>query len=1305
MTAKNTILNKVGKKFLATILAIAMIISTIAIGSTNSLISAEETTKESGYVIENTTGQDITVIIKHMLNGNEFYLSDRKVLSGHGMINNYKKAVNYDVVSVVVDNKTLTNSTEWSNIKVDKDVTVTVNYRAITGESNNHKVAFYDYDVQPLYGTDQVGRVTKSINYYENYKNVDPNKGYFTVGQEIQNGRLVKNWEGKWEYNDNYDTNNVYTLGISSDGKSLNNRDTAITKPRGQYINRYAGLKNTSRNDLSTVTTGIIQGLDDEYNNVVFNFNEPGVFTNKEFTGKHVYNNGQYVLNFNQNGDTYSLKSVRNTINNNTTYTVAGAPSGQKSRWEKKFLPLDKPNGYTEQAEGATGQYADRGNYFFGMRYDVEFKLGDYNGPLNYKFTGDDDMWVLLDGRVVLDLGGVHSAANGEVNLRNELGSNPDRNTVHRLTVLYMERGGYDSNCEMEFTLPNARVIDTSEAPKTDITINKQASDNNAGLAGAVFKLTNDSNPNDTVTYATNAQGQVTFTNLVEGTYTLTEVSAPDGYQVTEGTYKIKVTDNGNGTVTAKLYKADGVTEITNNVIVNDPVTIGKDNIITDKTAHLTDWDERTYQIDLYAAHNIIPKNKAVNLAIMLDFSGSMPWFVTRPTGGTTKLSNIDTRENRNAYTTNTGGQEGVQAWNGYKYYVKRQGEGSSQEFKPIGYDSKNKQWRFIKSDEKAYKVFETNDGGLVTSNETIYIRGRNDQTKLEALQTAVTNFVDNLQTVSPNSNLAIIPFAGTVITDNSLTINKLMNVADINVDAIFNKITLRGGTNQAAAMNSAYDLLKGSNASDNYALLFSDGDYNKSWTNATECENANTKLKDVTEIMFTAGIFQDINSTGANSMRSWADDDPNNEGKKLVYIEDSANDLINAFQDIFGLITVQIKNATVIDYIDDRFILIDQDGNELQEGATINGGTVGKDANGFYVKWDNVNLSYAIDPQHGWHQTIYVKAKDEYIGGNDVQTNIGEISGVKLPGDDGLKEFDTPTVNVKIDLLIPDVQEVLFKGEAYTVADLPTSFPVTNKYSGQVVTENLTYELYEDKECTKLVTITNLTEIREDKTYYVKATYDVTNNPGTEESNANSTIGGTVYENTDVVAHDRDKVAEKYGILDIKFVAGQIEITKTINDQYTSEYTASKINSNQTFIFKIKQFAVNADGSKGGLVRTFYQTISFNANETETSKSALISELEKGYYEVTEETKWSTKYTLTDTKLEDGRENPTELYVGNLLEIKDGKKTFGGLDTTCKKYTSLANGENAKAKFDNTLKNWTNWYSDTGSAKNIFKK
>ena len=86
---------------------------------------------------------------------------------------------------------------------------------------------------------------------------------------------------------------------------------------------------------------------------------------------------------------------------------------------------------------------AGRNNYF-GMRYDVTFKIGDYVGPLNYEFTGDDDLWVVLDGKkIVIDLGGIHSAATGKVDLWKYIGeaanlSEAQKQQTHTLTILYI---------------------------------------------------------------------------------------------------------------------------------------------------------------------------------------------------------------------------------------------------------------------------------------------------------------------------------------------------------------------------------------------------------------------------------------------------------------------------------------------------------------------------------------------------------------------------------------------------------------------------------------------------------------------------------------------------------------------------------------------------------------------------------------------------------------------------------------------------------------------------------------------------
>ena len=117
--------------------------------------------------------------------------------------------------------------------------------------------------------------------------------------------------------------------------------------------------------------------------------------------------------------------------------------------------------GYTRKTQSALGNDGKEHNYYFGMRYDMEFNIGDYVGPLNYSFTGDDDMWVVMDGgkenqQIIIDLGGIHNAATKTVNLRDYLDKG-DKST-HTLTVLYMERGAGASNCYMNFTLPNVTI-------------------------------------------------------------------------------------------------------------------------------------------------------------------------------------------------------------------------------------------------------------------------------------------------------------------------------------------------------------------------------------------------------------------------------------------------------------------------------------------------------------------------------------------------------------------------------------------------------------------------------------------------------------------------------------------------------------------------------------------------------------------------------------------------------------------------------------------------------------------------------
>ena len=62
-------------------------------------------------------------------------------------------------------------------------------------------------------------------------------------------------------------------------------------------------------------------------------------------------------------------------------------------------------------------------DYFFGMEMEASFTqsvsgLDDWGHDLIFEFSGDDDFWLYVDGELVLDLGGVHSASTGTINFR-----------------------------------------------------------------------------------------------------------------------------------------------------------------------------------------------------------------------------------------------------------------------------------------------------------------------------------------------------------------------------------------------------------------------------------------------------------------------------------------------------------------------------------------------------------------------------------------------------------------------------------------------------------------------------------------------------------------------------------------------------------------------------------------------------------------------------------------------------------------------------------------------------------------------
>lgn len=124
---------------------------------------------------------------------------------------------------------------------------------------------------------------------------------------------------------------------------------------------------------------------------------------------------------------------------------------------------------------------------------------------------------------------------------------------------------------------------------------------------------------------------------------------------------------------------------------------------------------------------------------------------------------------------------------------------------------------------------------------------------------------------------------------------------------------------------------------------------------------------------------------------------------------------------------------ATIRDSIDSRFVPCTEDGTLLANGAEVGGGKLCIDDDKAYVEW---SADLEKENNYSWSAVIYVKAQDDFLGGNDVYTN-GADSYVKIEvdgepdSDPDPTPFPKPRVNVtSLKLDVSSNEETLFLGE-----------------------------------------------------------------------------------------------------------------------------------------------------------------------------------------------------------------------------------------------------------------------------------
>ena len=398
------------------------------------------------------------------------------------------------------------------------EVTAKPDADSITNNSSIFPIdaTFYDY-----YTDTEVASGWGNINYVNSHGDWEP---YTTLNNKIAAASSGVNYP--MYFGNFFDKDDGYTGAGSSNMVNFSN-----------WVNNSARLGGTHKSVVGLTGSSLVDGdlmyaVNGGGNSSVkvpffdksfLQTNGVGSVVNTKFPMRKVTSNGITTYKFDSTG---ANDNAWFSADHQTMYYGQGTSKGAKDALYYYSNP-QTASGYGffpfDANRGANSEALD---FAFGMRVDIPFNLGgdaghygqikDTNGSYvdqKFSFSGDDDVWVYIDGKLVLDLGGDHQKAKGSINFAGGKGTgtvtvdtgsntlnsatrntsfsitNDDPTVEHTLTMFYVERGMVESNLSFEFNfapIGNELIVDKTV---NTTNLNNSTSFRNAVAAADTFSF------------------------------------------------------------------------------------------------------------------------------------------------------------------------------------------------------------------------------------------------------------------------------------------------------------------------------------------------------------------------------------------------------------------------------------------------------------------------------------------------------------------------------------------------------------------------------------------------------------------------------------------------------------------------------------------------------------------------------------------------------------------------------------------------------------------------------------------------